>query len=377
MDKLDYENIDQDEEFNNLQVNKIKTNKLEYSYNNNIIYIDSNNCNYLTLNHNDSNSHIITNESELDINILLNSKVVGTNYKIFLSNIQQSLKISSLYDYDLFIGSYDLNQNSNINELSTKDNKSKKKITNTSNLSGNKNFYISHLDYGLYNGGIINLTYLGTNYNNTPEIYNNQIDQNLYKSYWLISATLIGNITIPTIINTIKTLKIYINTTTKNIHHIISSNTTDNYFNKIYNNNILLFYNINYNNIQIIDINNNNILYDNLNTTSNFEYNIKIKNNNNTYVNISSGLNLNQIISDFSHIQSLYDTINKTPKNIINNNILEYKITQTINNNESIIIENYINILDTNGYFNQIIDVNNHINFENMIFDSYNAFNIL
>ena len=56
MNKLDYENIDQDEEFNNLQVNKIKTEKLEYSYNNNIIYIDSNNCNYLNLNENDSNS---------------------------------------------------------------------------------------------------------------------------------------------------------------------------------------------------------------------------------------------------------------------------------------------------------------------------------
>lgn len=374
MNKLDYENIDQDEEFNNLQVDKIKTNKLEYSYNNNVIYIDSNNCNHLNLNSDDSNSVIITEQSDMNINIILNSKIVGTNYKLILSNIQQSLKISSLYEYDSFIGSYNLNHNSNINELSTKDNKSKKNIMINSNSSGNKIFNIINLDYGLYNGSIINLIYLGTNYNNTPEIFNNQIDENLYKSYWLVSGTLIGNIKIPTIINTIKTLKIYINTTTKNINYVISSNTTDNYFNKIHNNNILLFYNINYNNIQIIDVNNKNILYNNLDTSTNFEYNIQIKNKNDTYINIPNGLNLNQIISDFSNIESLYDTINNTPKNMINNNILQYKITQTINNNENIIIEDFLNILDTNGYFNQINDINNHINFENMIIDNYNGF---
>lgn len=374
MNKLDYENIEQDEEFNNLQVDKIKTNKLEYSYNNNIIYIDSNNCNHLNLNSNDCNSVIITEQSDMNINIILNSKIVGTNYKLILSNIQQSLKISSLYEHDLFIGSYNLNHNSNINELSTKDNKSKKNIMINSNSNGNQIFNIINLDYGLYNGGIINLIYLGTNYNNTPEIFNNQIDENLYKSYWLVSGTLIGNIKIPTIINTIKTLKIYINTTTKNINYVISSNTTDNYFNKIHNNNILLFYNINYNNIQIIDVNNKNILYNNLDTNTNFEYNIQIKNKNDTYINIPNGLNLNQIISDFSNIESLYDIINNTPKNMINNNILQYKITQTINNNENIIIEDFLNILDTNGYFNQINDINNHINFENMIIDNYNGF---
>lgn len=374
MNKLDYENIDQDEEFNNLQVDKIKTNKLEYSYNNNIIYIDSNNCNHLNLNSNDSNSIIITEQSDMNINIILNSKILGTNYKLILSNIQQSLKISSLYEHDLFIGSYNLNHNSNINELSTKDNKSKKNIMINSNSNGNKIFNIINLDYGLYNGGIINLTYLGTNYNNTLEIFNNQIDENLYKSYWLVSGTLIGNIKIPTIINTIKTLKIYINTTTKNINYVISSNTTDNYFNKIHNNNILLFYNINYNNIQIIDVNNKNILYNNLDTNTNFQYNIQIKNKNDTYINIPNGLNLNQIISDFSNIESLYDTINNTPKNMINNNILQYKITQTINNTENIIIEDFLNILDTNGYFNQINDIDNHINFENIIIDNYNGF---
>ena len=127
MNKLDYENIDQDEEFNNLQVNKIKTEKLEYSYNNNIIYIDSNNCNYLNLNENDSNSILITDEPSLNINITLSSNKVGTKYQIVLSNIQNSLKILSSNQHDIFIGAYSLNHNSNINELSSKDNKSKKK----------------------------------------------------------------------------------------------------------------------------------------------------------------------------------------------------------------------------------------------------------
>ena len=377
MNKLDYENIDQDEEFNNLQVNKIKTEKLEYSYNNNIIYIDSNNCNYLNLNENDSNSILITDEPSLNINITLSSNKVGTKYQIVLSNIQNSLKILSSNQHDIFIGAYSLNHNSNINELSSKDNKSKKKIINKSDIDGNTMFYIPHYNYGLYNGGVIYLTYLGTNYNNLPELFNNQLDQNLYKSYWFISGSLIGDIKIPLTINIIKTLKIYLSTTKKNIYYVTSSNSTDNYFNKIYNNNIILFYGVNYSNIQIIDINTNNILYDNSNTTTTYEYNIYVKNFTGNYINIPSGLNLDQIMAAFSNIESLYDIFSNTPKNIINNNCLEYKITKTVNNNETIIIESFLNIVDSNAYFNQVNNINNHLNFENIIFNFYNGFTIL
>ena len=44
MFKLDQDNIDQDEEFLNLEVDKMKTNKLQYSYKNDIINITNNNC---------------------------------------------------------------------------------------------------------------------------------------------------------------------------------------------------------------------------------------------------------------------------------------------------------------------------------------------
>ena len=54
----------------------------------------------------------------------------------------------------------------------------------------------------------IYLTYLGTNYNNSPELFNNQLE-NLYKSYWFISGSLIGDIKIPLTINTIK-INIYL-----------------------------------------------------------------------------------------------------------------------------------------------------------------------
>ena len=238
-------------------------------------------------------------------------------------------------------------------------------------------FYIPNYNYGLYNGGVIYLTYLGTNYNNSPELFNNQLDQNLYKSYWFISGSLIGDIKIPLTINTIKTLKIYLSTTKKNIYYVTSSNSTDNYFNKLHNNNIILFYGVNYSNIQIIDINTNNILYDNSNTTTTYEYNIYVKNFTGNYINIPSGLNLDQIMAAFSNIESLYDTFSNTPKNIINTNYLEYKITKTVNNNETIIIESFLNIVDSNAYFNQVNNINNHLNFENIIFNFYNGFTIL
>ena len=70
MNDLNKININQDEIFNNLQVDKIKTNKLEYNYVNNIVYIDVNNCNNLVLNENDTSNFIITKDNNLDINII-------------------------------------------------------------------------------------------------------------------------------------------------------------------------------------------------------------------------------------------------------------------------------------------------------------------
>ena len=58
--------------------------------------LNDTNYNHINLNHNDSDSIIITNQYGMNINITLNSNIVGTTYKIIISNIQSSLKISSL-----------------------------------------------------------------------------------------------------------------------------------------------------------------------------------------------------------------------------------------------------------------------------------------
>lgn len=370
MFKLDIDNINQDEEFNNLQVNKIKTNKLNYSYYNNIIYIDTNNCSNLVLNQNDSDSLIVTNESEMDVNILLNSRTVGTYYKIFITNIQKSFRISCINNLDSFIGYYKLNHNSNIIETSSKENKQKKQFIVKSNKIGNQVLFIPNFDLGLYNGGFLELTYLGTNYNNDPEINTNQIiDLNYGK--WLIKGNLVGNINIPqTIIpNSLKTLKIYINLVDKNIDYCTSTINNDRYFNKLYNNkNIVLFLYINYNQIQVIDSNTNNILYDSAITTGQ-NYNVQIKNKSNEFIDIKDKLNFNTIPSEIDHIQTLYDVSNNTIKNVINKNYLEYKIIDNLNN-QNLNLSGFFNIIDLNAYHNQT----NTIDYENLIFNIYNGF---
>ena len=183
MFKLDQDNIDQDEEFLNLEVDKMKTNKLEYSYKNNIIYITNNNCKNLVLNENDSDSLIITNDSEMDIHIKLKSKKVGTNFRILITNIQKTLKISCDDSNDKIIGQYKFYHNSNIIEVNSKENKLKKLFILKSIDSGNEILYIPHYDYGLYNGGFLELNYLGTNYNNIPEVVSNQTSD-LYEGKW-------------------------------------------------------------------------------------------------------------------------------------------------------------------------------------------------
>ena len=80
-------------------------------------------------------------------------------------------------------------------------------------------YYIYHtIITGLYNGGFLELNYLGTNYNNIPEAPSNQTSD-LYTGKWLLEGNLVGFINIPKYISlnsTIK-LKLYINFRSKKI----------------------------------------------------------------------------------------------------------------------------------------------------------------
>ena len=380
MNKLDNTNINQDEEFNNLQVNKIKTDKLEYSYKNDIIYITNINCKYLILNENNSDNLIITKDKNMDININLNTRIIGTKYKILFTEIQKSLKITCNIN-DKIIGSYKLHNNSNIVELSEKENKLRKQLNIKCIEEGNEIIYIPHYDLGLYNGGILELLYIGTNYNNTPEIKLNQLDTTKYKGQWLLNGSLVGYINIPRLLNSNNNigLKIYIHKTDKKIYYVTSTIDNHIYFNKLYNNkHILLFMNMNYNKIEIIDITNNEVLYNNI---ENDNYNMKIKKKDNTFMNIENKLNLKtgEIDSNLS-IETLYNIDAKTVNNIINYNIIEFKIIEKISGSDTILIDGYMNITDINGYYNKTSyssnNTVNEINCENILFDTYNGFSI-
>lgn len=380
MNKLDSTDINQDEEFNNLQVNKIKTDKLEYSYKNDIIYITNINCKHLILNENNSDTLIITKDKNMDININLNTRIIGTKYKIFFTEIQKSLKITCNIN-DKIIGSYKLHNNSNIVELSEKENRLRKQLNIKCIEGGNEIIYIPHYDLGLYNGGILELLYIGTNYNNTPEIKLNQLDTTKYKGQWLLSGSLVGYITIPRLLNSNNNigLKIYIHKTDKKIYYVTSTIDNHIYINKLYNNkHILLFMNMNYNKIEIIDITNNEVLYNNI---ENDNYNMKIKKEDDTFMNIENKLNLKtgEIDSNLS-IEALYNIDAKTVKNIINYNIIEFKIIEKISGSDTILIDGYMNIMDINGYYNKTSyssnNTVNEINFENILFDTYNGFSI-
>lgn len=380
MNKLDSTNINQDEEFNNLQVNKIKTEKLEYSYKNDTIYITNINSKHLILNENNSDNLIITKDKNMDININLNTRIIGTKYKILFTEIQKSLKITCNTN-DKIIGSYKLHNNSNIVELAEKENKLRKQLNIKCIEEGNEIIYIPHYDLGLYNGGILELLYIGTNYNNTPEIKLNQLDTTKYKGQWLLSGSLVGYIKIPRLLNSNNNigLKIYIHKTDKKIYYVTSTIENHIYFNKLYNNkDILLFINMNYNKIEIIDVTTNEVLYNNI---ENDNYNIKIKKKDGTFMNIENKLNLKtgEIDSNLS-METLYNIDTKTVKNIVNYNIIEFKIIEKINGSDTILIDGYMNIMDINGYYNKISDSSNNtvneINYENILFDTYNGFSI-
>ena len=80
-------------ELDNASINNLTVNKILVKNNKNIININSLNCSNLILNDNDNNSILITDSENLDINIKLNTTVIGTKYIIKLTKKQNTLKI--------------------------------------------------------------------------------------------------------------------------------------------------------------------------------------------------------------------------------------------------------------------------------------------
>ena len=77
------------------------------------------------------------------------------------------------------------------------------------------------------------------------------------------------------------------------------------------------------------------------------------------YIDIKDKLNFHTIDSQIDFITSHYDISSNKIKNIVNQNILNYKIITTNNNNT--ILEGFINIIDINAYYNGINDSSNGI----------------
>lgn len=356
--------------FDYLEVNKIKTHKLDYSNKKTIININKNNCNNILLTDTNTDNILIIEETELDVCIYLLSQTIGTKFKLLITNKLKSLKIETLVTNDKIIGLYKLNQNSNIiNDISI-DNKLKQRITNTSNNEGNDIIYIPHYKLGLYNGGYLDFLYIGDNYCNKST--------NL--CYWLCEGQLIGEIVLPQYIkiNTSAILTIYIslkenNTIEDKILYVTTTINNITYFNKLIDNNIILFLNLNYS-VKIVNANikDETILY-NSNTTVK-DYNIKIKNIIGNFIDLADKLNLYTVNSEISNIKTLFNNTTLQSKNIINTNYLEYKIIK----NSTTLINSYFNIIDLNAYYNSIVDystsVLKEIDYRTIVFDVYNGF---
>ena len=120
--------MDESQIFNILEVNNIRTNKLEYSYNNNIIYINNLNAKHIKLNNSYSNSYLVTQDNSMDIDIKLSSQVIGTKYRILITNRQNTFKLSCVYNNDKFKGIVKINNNSSTINQDILNNNLKKKI---------------------------------------------------------------------------------------------------------------------------------------------------------------------------------------------------------------------------------------------------------
>ena len=364
--------------FNILEAEQIKTNKLDYSNKKNVIYINKNNCSNIILNHKYTNTVLITQDSDMDIHINLTSTKIGTKFKLLLTNIQKSLKIETLIESDKIIGEYKLNNNSSIeNEISI-ENKLKKRKINKSNKEGNNIIYIPDYKLGLYNGGYLELVYIGDIYCNLSNTNTNN---------WLIDGNLIGDIIVPKYIkkndNCVLTLYISLKENNNIENKILYVTTKINdvvYFNKVDNNNIILFLNLNYR-LKLINVIDNTVLYDSSITTTQL-YNISVKSDNNTFISLTdmnNTLDLGNINNNITNIKPLYNIQTNQLYNIENNNILEYKIQKIIDQtNIELLQDVYLNIIDLNAYYNEITDystsVLKEINNESIIFDIYNGF---
>ena len=376
--------MDESQIFNILEVNNIRTNKLEYSYNNNIIYINNLNAKHIKLNNSYSNSYLVTQDNSMDIDIKLSSQVIGTKYRILITNRQNTFKLSCVYNNDKFKGIVKINNNSSTINQDILNNNLKKKNTYKSDYSDI--LYIPSYKLGLYNGGYIDIVYIGNKYSNIPTLNEN--------GYWMVYGELIGNITIPRNIipltNTTYILSIYILPSTNKIICVTTKNPVTNhiYFNKINNNNINIFLDLTYS-VQIITVNDNKLVYnsDSYNSSISTDiYNIEICNNmlttnSKTFISLKdanpSNTNKNNLkfASEFKKNSLLNETLQYNINEPYNSNIVDYNKLNTIyfniKNVNTVIINGFFNIVSCKSYNN---DNNTNIILPNLLFGNFNIF---
>jgi len=374
--------MDKSQTFNTLEVNSIKTNKLDYSYSNNVLYINNLNAQHIQLDSSFSNYYLVTQDNNMNISIKLSSQTVGTRFRILITNIQKSLKISCVYNNDKFKGTIKINNNSgNVNQ-ETLTNNLRKKITLSSNLSDI--LYIPSHKIGLYNGGYIDLVYTGDKYCNKPT--------DIQIGYWLVNSELIGSINLPKniqpLVNNSYILTLYILPSINKIICATTKNPVDNtvYFNNVTNNNVNIFLDLTYT-IHIITVDNNNLVYNSETYNSSIDtniYNIEICNNflstdANTYISlkdvINNGSNTLKFISEFNKNISNVETLKYNIEETYNTNITDYKklniINYNIKNTSNTIISGNFNIISMKSYNNSDINTNT---LPSLLFGNYNIF---
>lgn len=379
--------MDKSQNFNILEVNNLKTNKLDYSYSNNILNITTNNSKKIILNSNHSDNILNTQDYNMDINIKLNSQIIGTKHRILITNKQNSLRIYCKNANDKFKGSCKINNNSNLINNDILKNNLTKKIVNINDDICNDIIFIPESTLGLYNGGYIDLIYTGNANTNIPT--GGEV------GFWCVSGNLIGNIYIPkNIITTATTnmiLSIYIlnKGEKKKIICATTKHPTTNeiYFNNVENNNISIFLNLNYN-IQIIDVETTTVIYNSEtydSQNSNNLHNLKI--NKNLYTGASgdgfislknqdssdSNRNTLAFINGFN--QNTGETLNYNIKTVYNSTITDYNklniIQYKIEKSNLEIIGGFFNIIDINSYNSNNIDT---VSLPNFVIGQYNIF---
>lgn len=197
--------MDKSQKFNTLQVNKLKTKNLDYSYSNNIIYINNLNAQSIVLNSSYSNYYLVTQDNNMDIIIKLNDGIVGTKFRILITNIQKTLTIQCNHTSSKFSGTLNINNTNLYTNNESLANNLQKKYTISTNITNT--LYISKTDMGLYNGGYIDLLYLGTMYCNKRNSLNSAESTDM--CYWYVSGELIGKIKLPITIENKNLVNIY------------------------------------------------------------------------------------------------------------------------------------------------------------------------